>query len=114
MAAVSVTTAEATAAAALQTLLADALKDGTSGGVTIVAPIPLTAIPQSLLDLYKIVAMMTIRACSQLPVYTVGTLPTVTNRTGQMIYVSDEAGGAVPAFCDGTNWRRVTDRAIVS
>lgn len=33
---------------------------------------------------------------------------------GQMIYVTDEAGGAVPAFSDGVNWRRVTDRAIVS
>jgi hypothetical protein len=32
----------------------------------------------------------------------------------QIIYVSNEAGGAVPAFSDGTNWRRVTDRAIVS
>lgn len=34
--------------------------------------------------------------------------------TGTMIYVSDEAGGAVLAFSDGANWRRVTDRAIVS
>ncbi len=32
----------------------------------------------------------------------------------RMIYVSDESGGAVPAFSDGTNWRRCTDRAIVS
>ena len=31
-----------------------------------------------------------------------------------LIYVSDESGGAVLAFSDGTNWRRVTDRAIVS
>lgn len=31
-----------------------------------------------------------------------------------MIFVSDETGGAVPAFSDGTNWRRTTDRAIVS
>lgn len=31
-----------------------------------------------------------------------------------LIFVSDEAGGAVPAFTDGVNWRRVTDRAIVS
>ena len=30
------------------------------------------------------------------------------------IYVSDETGGAVLAFSDGTNWRRVTDRAVVS
>lgn len=44
--------------------------------------------------------------------YTVATLPTATVQ--QMIYVSDETGGAIPAFADGTNWRRVTDRAIVS
>jgi hypothetical protein len=31
-----------------------------------------------------------------------------------LIYVTDETGGAVIAFSDGTNWRRVTDRAIVS
>ena len=44
--------------------------------------------------------------------YTVTTLPT--GVTGAMIYVSNESGGAVPAFFDGTNWRRVTDRAIVT
>ena len=33
---------------------------------------------------------------------------------GQFVYCSNESGGAVPAFSDGTNWRRVTDRAIVS
>lgn len=30
------------------------------------------------------------------------------------LYVSDEAGGATLAFSDGTNWRRVQDRVIVS
>jgi Pectate lyase superfamily protein len=45
--------------------------------------------------------------------YTVATVPTVTP-AGQQIYVSNESGGAVTAFSDGTNWRRVTDRAIVS
>lgn len=45
--------------------------------------------------------------------YTVLTLPSAT-LSGQMIYVTDETGGAVPAFSDGTNWRRTTDRAIVS
>ena len=30
------------------------------------------------------------------------------------VYVSDESGGATLAFSDGTNWRRVQDRAIVS
>jgi len=33
---------------------------------------------------------------------------------GAMIYVSNEAGGAVIAFSDGSSWRRVTDRAVVS
>ncbi len=32
----------------------------------------------------------------------------------QVIFVSDESGGAVLAFSDGTNWRRVTDRAVVT
>jgi hypothetical protein len=36
------------------------------------------------------------------------------NTTGRMIYVVNEVSGAVPAFSDGTNWRRVTDRNIVS
>ena len=47
------------------------------------------------------------------PTYTVGTLPSASG-PGRLIYVSDETGGAVIAFNDGTNWRRVTDRAIVS
>lgn len=47
------------------------------------------------------------------PSYTVATVPSATI-AGGMIYVSDETGGAVMAFSDGTNWRRVTDRAIVS
>jgi hypothetical protein len=45
--------------------------------------------------------------------YTTTTLPAAT-LAGQMIYVTNESGGAVPAFSDGTNWRRVTDRAIVT
>lgn len=48
-----------------------------------------------------------------LPSFTVSTLPSVSPE-GQMIYVNNEQGGAVPAFSDGTNWRRVTDRNIVS
>lgn len=49
----------------------------------------------------------------QLKTYTVATVPAAT-QAGLMIYVTDEAGGAVPAFSDGTNWRRVTDRAVIS
>ena len=30
------------------------------------------------------------------------------------VFVTDETGGAVLAFSDGTNWRRCTDRAVVS
>jgi Protein of unknown function (DUF2793) len=33
---------------------------------------------------------------------------------GAMLHVPDEVGGAVLAFSDGTNWRRVTDRAVVA
>jgi len=49
----------------------------------------------------------------QLKSYTIAALPVVTTAAG-LIYVSDETGGAVPCFSDGTNWRRVTDRAIAS
>ncbi len=47
------------------------------------------------------------------PAYTVAAVPSAAN-VGTLIYVSDETGGAVLAFADGTNWRRVTDRTIVS
>jgi hypothetical protein len=49
----------------------------------------------------------------ELDVYTVSELPSA-GRPGQLIYVSDETGGSVVAFSDGTDWRRVTDRAVVS
>jgi hypothetical protein len=37
-----------------------------------------------------------------------------TNGTERIAIVPDEAGGTVLAFFDGTDWRRVTDRAVVS
>ena len=47
--------------------------------------------------------------------YTVAALPSATTRgAGALVFVTNESGGAVPAFSDGTNWRRVTDRAVVS
>lgn len=57
-----------------------------------------------------------------IPVYTVSTVPSATlsysgNTTlgySKWIFVTDETGGAVPAFTDGAAWRRCTDRAIVS
>lgn len=45
--------------------------------------------------------------------YTVATAPAATGPK-RFAYFSDESGGAVPAFNDGSNWRRVTDRAIIS
>lgn len=35
-------------------------------------------------------------------------------RGGMIILVVDATGGSVPAFCDGTYWRRVTDRTIIN
>lgn len=47
--------------------------------------------------------------------YTVATVPSASSAgAGARIYVSNESGGAVTAFSDGTNWRRVTDRAVIS
>ncbi|MBN9309880.1 MAG: DUF2793 domain-containing protein [Devosia sp.] len=46
--------------------------------------------------------------------YTVAGVPAASAGAGQMIFVSNEAGGATLAFSDGTNWRRVADRAVVS
>ncbi|MEO0385036.1 MAG: hypothetical protein AAF234_15935 [Pseudomonadota bacterium] len=49
------------------------------------------------------------------PEFTVATLPSAdAYGKGVQVFVSDETGGAVTAFTDGTNWRRVTDRVIVS
>jgi len=48
----------------------------------------------------------------QLPSYTVAGLPT--GAAGDMAYCTNETGGAIPVFSDGTNWRRVTDRAVAA
>lgn len=50
----------------------------------------------------------------RLATFTVATVPDATVFTQGLIYVSDEAGGATVAFSDGTNWRRVQDRAVIS
>ena len=47
--------------------------------------------------------------------HTVAGIPSAaTNGAGAIIFVSDETGGAVLAFSDGSNWRRVTDGAVIS
>jgi hypothetical protein len=47
-------------------------------------------------------------------VYTVATVPAASSYAGGLIAVSDETGGYTLAFSDGTSWRRVQDRAIIS
>ncbi len=46
--------------------------------------------------------------------YTVAGVPAAMAGAGQVIFVSDEAGGATLAFSDGTSWRRVADRAVIA
>ena len=50
----------------------------------------------------------------QAKTYTVAGVPSAASYPRGIIYVSNETGGATLAFSDGTNWRRVQDRAIVS
>jgi hypothetical protein len=47
-----------------------------------------------------------------LRVYAKTALPS--HRAGRVIYVNNDVGGAVMAFSDGTDWRRVTDRAVIA
>jgi hypothetical protein len=47
--------------------------------------------------------------------YTVAELSVLVGSTpGDMVFVSDETGGATMAFYDGTDWRRIQDRQIIS
>lgn len=67
---------------------------------------------QRLIDAVNNVSLAGLVSCKS---YTVATLPSASDKgAGKLVYVSDETGGAVIAFSDGTNWRRVTDRTIVS
>ena len=49
-----------------------------------------------------------------LPEYTVATVPAAASNDNGAIIVSDETGGRTIATSDGTNWRRVSDGAIIS
>jgi hypothetical protein len=50
-----------------------------------------------------------------LPSFTVSELGNVAaDPAGQMVFCINDVSGAVPAFSDGVDWRRVTDRQIVS
>ena len=49
-----------------------------------------------------------------IPAFTVANLPSSSDWIRCLVYVSDETGGATIAFSDGSDWRRVQDRAVVS
>jgi hypothetical protein len=46
--------------------------------------------------------------------YTVATVPAAASWDNGAIIVSDETGGRTMATSDGTNWRRVSDGAVIS
>ena len=48
----------------------------------------------------------------QLPSYTVSTLPSTV--AGDLALCTDETGGSTVVFYDGSNWRRMADRAVAS
>lgn len=50
----------------------------------------------------------------RMPVFTVATLPDPAQFKDCWVKVSNESGGDTAAESDGTNWRRMQDRAIVS
>jgi len=51
----------------------------------------------------------------RLQVYAKAALPTPVDTSGRyLIFVTDDVGGSTPAFWDGTNWRRTSDRAVIS
>ena len=57
---------------------------------------------------------LAINGAPELPTYVKANLPDVAKGARTVIFVSDEAGGAGPAFSDGTHWRRFSDYAVVS
>lgn len=50
----------------------------------------------------------------RLPSVAVGALPSALTAAPALIYVYNASGGGIPCFSDGTNWRRVDTRGIVS
>lgn len=62
----------------------------------------------------RVTAILGGREPLRLSEYAVASLPDAAKFKRCQILVTDETGGEVPAFSDGTNWRRVTDRAVVS
>ena len=70
-----------------------------------------TAINNNVSDISELNAVV-LGTAILMPVYTVATLPAV--GTHGLIHVSDETGGPVAAYSDGTDWRRASDGLVVA
>lgn len=51
---------------------------------------------------------------NRLESFTVAGVPSAAGLAGQMVFITNESGGATPAFSDGATWRRVSDLAVIS
>lgn len=49
-----------------------------------------------------------------LPSFAKASLPSASDTPSAILSVSDDVGGYTIAFSDGTNWRRVQDRNVIS
>lgn len=114
----TISASDAAFGAAVRLKMIAGLKEGTTGSPPdLPGPIALNTIPAVILDLYEILAICAIQVPTgspqQLPSFPKASLPSA-SPAARMIYVTDDVGGAVPAFSDGSNWRRVTDRNVIS
>jgi len=76
-----------------------------TGTYTLTSPTTITLDPTD-----EVIADAPIKLVSK----TVTELGSLTSSIGAMVYCTDETDGATLAFYDGTDWRRVSDRAVVS
>lgn len=74
----------------------------------------MTAGAVSLNNAFSATGNLTSSAVVRTGSYTVATVPSASANPGGLIYVSNESGGGTTAFSDGTSWRRIHDRAIIS
>ena len=50
----------------------------------------------------------------KLPAYVKASLPDAGVNQQMQIYVTDDVGGATPAYSDGTDWKRYSDGNVIS
>ena len=92
---------------------------GTPVGVFKGVPIPLGTAYQDFFDaLEQNLNTFFFGGATYLPTYAKADLPAAADLPDStlrwMIFVSDDVGGSTPAFWDGTNWRRTSDRAVIA